>query len=64
MAFKPNYQQQRAERNRAKELKKQEKLKGREEEAARRRASAGPDKAEDHPAEQTPSAEGDDIGKA
>jgi hypothetical protein len=59
MAFKPNYQQQRAERNRAKELKKQEKLKSREEEAARRRA----DRAEDPAGEQTPPVEGDDIGK-
>ncbi|WP_448191741.1 hypothetical protein [Azospirillum sp. sgz301742] len=38
MAFKPNYNQQRAERNRAKEAKKQEKLQRREEEAARRKA--------------------------
>lgn len=37
MAFKPNYNQQRAERNRAKEQKKQEKLQRREEEAARRK---------------------------
>jgi hypothetical protein len=59
MAFKPNYQQQRAERNRAKELKKQEKLKSREEEAARRRA----DKAEDPAAEPAPPAEGDDVEK-
>jgi hypothetical protein len=41
MAFKPNYNQQRAERNRAKEQKKQEKLQRREEEAAKRKA--GPD---------------------
>ena len=38
MAFKPNYNQQRAERNRAKEQKKQEKLQRREEEAAKRKA--------------------------
>ena len=38
MAFKPNYNQQRAERNRAKEAKKQEKLQRREEEAVRRKA--------------------------
>ncbi|CAO3457300.1 hypothetical protein [Azospirillum sp.] len=38
MAFKPNYNQQRAERNRAKEQKKQEKLQRREEEVAARRA--------------------------
>jgi len=38
MAFKPNYNQQRAERNRAKEARKQEKLQRREEEAAKRKA--------------------------
>lgn len=41
MAFKPNYNQQRSERNRAKDQKKQEKLKRREEEAARRRTDRG-----------------------
>ncbi len=47
MAFKPNYNQQRAERNRAKEQKKQEKLQRREEEAARRKAGLeGADPAE------------------
>ena len=39
MAFKPNYNQQRNERNRAKEQKKQEKLQRREEEVAKRRAA-------------------------
>lgn len=39
MPFKPNYGQQRSERNRAKEQKKQEKLQRREEEAARRKAA-------------------------
>ena len=64
MAFKPNYQQQRADRNRAKELKKKEKLQSREEEAARRRASGGPDNAEDSPAGQkSPSVEGGDNGQ-
>ena len=38
MAFKPNYNQQRAERNRAKQAKKDEKLREREEEVARRKA--------------------------
>ncbi|PWC46604.1 hypothetical protein [Azospirillum sp. TSA6c] len=38
MAFKPNYNQQRAERNRAKEQRKQEKLQRREEGVAARRA--------------------------
>ena len=41
MAFKPNYNQQRSERNRAKEQKKQLKLQRREEDAAKRRASRG-----------------------
>jgi hypothetical protein len=39
MAFKPNYNQQRAERNRAKDQKKQEKLQRREEEVAKRKAA-------------------------
>ena len=38
MAFKPNYNQQRNDRNRAKEAKKQEKLRRREEESERRKA--------------------------
>lgn len=37
MAFKPNYNQQRAERDRAKEQKKKEKLLRQEEEVARRK---------------------------
>jgi len=41
MAFKPNYNQQRGDRNRAKEQKKQEKLLRREEDTARRRAERG-----------------------
>lgn len=41
MAFRPNYQQQRGDRDRAKELKKQEKLRRREEDAARRKAERG-----------------------
>ena len=45
MAFKPNYNQQRSERNRAKEARKQEKLQRREEEAAKRKTGdpADPD---------------------
>jgi hypothetical protein len=39
MAFKPNYNQQRADRNRAKAQKKQEKLKRLEDETARRKAA-------------------------
>ena len=42
MAFKPNYGQQRADRNRAKEQKKQEKLQRRQEEAERRKAAGLP----------------------
>jgi hypothetical protein len=41
MAFRPNYQQQRGDRSRAKEQKKQEKLRKREDDAARRRAERG-----------------------
>jgi hypothetical protein len=41
MAFKPNYNQQRAERNRSKAQKKQEKLQRREEESAKRKAMRG-----------------------
>jgi hypothetical protein len=39
MPFKPNYNQQRNERNRVKEQKKQEKLQRREEEVAKRKAA-------------------------
>ena len=39
MAFKPNYNQQRADRNRAKAQKKQEKMKRLEEETAKRKAA-------------------------
>ena len=54
MAFKPNYNQQRAERNRAKEAKKQEKLQRREEEAAKRKAEQdGSDPASDAESENT-----------
>ena len=41
MAFRPNYQQQRGDRERAKELKKREKLQRRDEDAARRKAQRG-----------------------
>jgi hypothetical protein len=37
MAFKPNYNQQKRERTRAKEQKKQEKLQRRQEEVAKRK---------------------------
>ncbi len=39
MAFKPNYNQQRRDRDRAKEVKKLEKQQRREEEAAKRKAA-------------------------
>ena len=38
MAFRPNYQQQRGDRNRAKEQKKKERLERREEDSAKRKA--------------------------
>ncbi len=38
MVFKPNYNLQRAERNRAKQAKKDEKLRDKEEAAAKRKA--------------------------
>ena len=41
MPFKPNYNQQRADRNRSKAQKKQEKLKRLEEETAKRKAARG-----------------------
>lgn len=41
MAFKPNYNQERANRNRSKLQKKQEKLQRREEDAAKRKATRG-----------------------
>jgi hypothetical protein len=55
MAFKPNYQQERGNRNRAKEQKKQEKLRRREETTMRRKgADDAPDSSEPV-AESTPS---------
>jgi hypothetical protein len=41
MAFKPNYNQERAARNRNKQQKRQEKLQRREEDAAKRKAARG-----------------------
>ena len=41
MAFRPNYQQQRGDRTRAKEQKKQEKLRRREEDALKRKVERG-----------------------
>ena len=63
MAFKPNYNQQRNERNRAKEAKKQEKLQRREEEAAKRKAAraAGIDPDIAEPPERGDPADDDDA---
>lgn len=41
MAFKPNYNQERAARDRNKQQKRQEKLQKREEDAAKRKAARG-----------------------
>ncbi|HLZ67928.1 MAG TPA: hypothetical protein VKQ29_17015 [Aliidongia sp.] len=41
MSFKPNYNQQRAERNRLKQAKKEEKLKRKQEAVAERRSGEG-----------------------
>jgi len=58
MAFKPNYQQQRGDRNRAKEQKKLERLQRRDEDAQRRKAERGEVPASDAvnpaPAAETP----------
>jgi len=43
MAFKPNYNFQKAERSRAKALKKQEKLKRLQDETAKRKAGDNPE---------------------
>jgi hypothetical protein len=52
MRFKPNYNQQRAERDRTKQLKKQEKLKQQQELTARRKAAVRDD---------SPASGGDDV---
>jgi|KBSMisStaDraftv2_1062788.scaffolds.fasta_scaffold1215052_1 hypothetical protein len=50
MAFKPNYNQQRAERNRAKQAKRDEKRKLQEERTAQRKAQGlGPEPEDDTP---------------
>ena len=59
MVFKPNYNAQRAERNRAKQAKKDEKLREREEAAARRKA--GHDDAEAAPSDVEAPREGSDA---
>jgi hypothetical protein len=52
MAFKPNYNQQRAERDRAKRAKKEEKLKLQQERTAQRKAAGGEGGAVDESAEE------------
>jgi hypothetical protein len=52
VAFKPNYNFQKAERNRAKAQKKQEKLKRLQEETAKRKAARG-DEADGNAATET-----------
>ena len=49
MAFKPNYNQQRADRNRSKAQKKQEKLQRREDDTAKRKAARGEETGESEP---------------
>jgi hypothetical protein len=51
MAFKPNYNQQRAERTRAKQAKKEAKQRELDEERARRKAAGEAPLPEDGPAE-------------
>ena len=58
MAFKPNYKQQRSERNRAKEAKKQEKLERKREEAAKRKGERSDEPGQEEvPAGEAPAAE-------
>jgi hypothetical protein len=52
MAFKPNYNQQRAERNRAKQAKREEKLKQQQERTAQRKAATGSDSAPENGADE------------
>jgi len=51
MAFKPNYRQERAARERTKESRKQEKLKRLEEETAKRKALRQPGDGTEFPAD-------------
>ena len=54
MVFKPNYNQQRAERNRAKEAKKEAKRAEQEEQVARRKREAATGIVESPPSESPP----------
>ena len=49
MAMKPNYRQERLSRERSKNLKKQDKLKRREEDAAKRKALRADEPAQPEP---------------
>jgi hypothetical protein len=64
MPFKPNYNHQRAERNRLKQAKKDAKLREREEAAARRKAGLDDPSAEAAPGDETAGDEtgGDETG--
>ena len=58
MPFRPNYRQARGERDRAKQQKKQEKLRKREEDAAARKTEHEPgENATDTPGDDAPAAE-------
>lgn len=61
MVFKPNYNAQRAERNRAKQAKKEEKLREREQAAARRKAGQDDGDAEAAPSDVDVPKEGSDA---
>jgi hypothetical protein len=54
MVFKTNYNQQRMERDRAKKAKKEEKLRERQEEAARRKAAGLPPEDPTDPGAEAP----------
>jgi hypothetical protein len=57
MAFRTNYNQQRAERDRVKQARKEEKLRERQEEAARRKAGGEPQAVGEDQPNETPSSE-------
>jgi len=56
MAFKPNYNQQRAERDRLKRAKREEKLKLQQERTAQRKAAGGDGDDADEGSDETPAA--------
>jgi hypothetical protein len=61
MPFKPNYQQQKAERARAKALKKQEKQQRLEEQSSRRHEDAAEDAAAEAPDANKDDGEGSSV---